>query len=262
MRSSNNELTVYRNETFAIDKTVKTKSGAPYIVSNKLENPYILITVSSSKFEQKSAYKESYYLSLVDKPKFAITNPVNIKSILNAPNGESLYNDFPEGLTLIEDGDDTLVFMVGYYDGKEVGFEVDDAVFYVENTTGISYKRWVPDEMEAGSTGRWEDYQFNFVKVFNKSETQRWVGQTYFYSIQLVSGKSTLNYLQEIANRHSITILSYDDKYSIYERLLSRNIKFPSSFNIESPLAKHDYSVPLLVPTKISVLSNLEGELS
>ena len=260
MRSSNNELTVYRNETFAIDKTVKTKSGAPYIVSNELENPYILITVSSSKFEQKSVYKESYYLSLVDKPKFAITNPVNIKSILNAPNGESLYDDFPEGLTLIEDGD-ALVFMVGYYDGKEVGFEIDDAVFYVENANGISYKHWVPDEMVAGSTGCWEDYQFNFVKVFNKSETQRWVGQTYFYSIQLVSGKLTMNYLTEMSYRYGVTVLSYDNEQSLYGKLLNKGVKFPDGFNVNSPLAKHDYSVPLLVPTKISVLSNLEGEL-
>ena len=260
MRSSNNELLVYRNETFAIDRTVKMKSGAPYVVINELENPHILITVSSSKFQQKSAYKESYFLSLSDKPKFAITNPVDIQSILNAPNGESIYNDFPDDLTLISDSG-SLVFMIGYYDGKEVGFEVDDAVFFLKTEDGILYKHWVPDEMTEGSKGAWKDYMFNFVKVFNKSETQRWVGQTYYYSVQLVSGKSTFNYLKELCLKYGIVVLSYDDTKSLYDKLCSKNAVFYDNFDVNNPIAKYDYLVPWLGPTKISVLSNLEGEL-
>lgn len=205
MRSSDNELVVYRNEAFTIDKTVVNRDGAPFVVG-KLENPHLLITISDSKFVNTFRYKANYFLPLEGNlPTFKWTNIVPLEKVLTAE-GVPAYSSFPSGNDVIQ----------GIYEGQNVLFdEDDDAVFSLTRDGVTSYKY--------RKNGVWVDYNFRFVFTFDTSSTKELVEKTYYYSIQLVSGRKS------------------DDP--------------------NRPISTFDYVVPLLSPTKISVLSNLEGRM-
>ena len=64
MKTLNNILVVHRNETFTLDKIVQNRDGSPYIVSAELENPYWLLTVSSTRYDQKDRYIQNWWLDL------------------------------------------------------------------------------------------------------------------------------------------------------------------------------------------------------
>lgn len=200
MKSNDNELIVYRNETFAIDKTVVNRDGTPFIVG-QLTNPHLMLTVTDTKFTSQERYKVNYFLPLLGVlPLFEFTNVIPLEEVLNA-DGEQQYSSFPN------------TYPSGYYNGEEVEFEEGDAVFSLTDADGnVSYK-YREDNV-------WKDYAFRFVFTFDSAETKNWTEKTYYYSIQLVSGVIT---------------------------------EASKTF---------DFVLPLLKPTKISVLSNLEGRMS
>lgn len=204
MRSSNNELVVYRNETFTIDRTVLNRDGSPFIVG-RLENPHLMITVTDSKFAFSERYKVNYFLPLSGVlPLFEFTNVIPLEEVLNA-DGEQQYFSFPDS------------YPSGYYNGNNMVFEEGDAVFSLTDSNGkISYKYRENDS--------WKDYAFRFAFTFDSVETSNWKEKTYYYAIQLVSGSNT--------------------------------------GDADNPIKVFDYVLPLLKPTKISVLSNLEGGMS
>ena len=219
MRNNDNNLIISRNETFTMDRVVQNRDGSPYIVSSQLNNPHILITVSSSKYRQANRYLKRFYLPLEKVPRFYYTNPINIKSLsqslLDGP-----YTDFPECQLSTDPATGKLVFMSAYYEGNYVSFEVNDAVFYRENDDGtISYKYWSPDVNVAGNGGKWVDYEFRFVRTFDSDFTSKLVEQTYYYCIELVAGQ----------------------------------------IDVENDVIFYDYVAPLLDNRTISVMSNLKG---
>lgn len=210
MKISNNEITIQRGEAFSIDRTVVNRDGSPYILSKELINPHILITVSSSKYNEANRYVLNSYLPLSDFPRFLFVNPINLEDV-----GKS---DFSTDLKLTL-SDKKLVFLTAKFNGELVGFQPDDALFYLSDANGNkTYKRWVPESMTAGSSGSWEDYSFRFVKFFDSNTTSQWLSQTYYYSISIVSGEHVLD--------------------GVYDNL-----------------------IPLLPPTKLSVVSNLRGRM-
>ena len=81
MKTLNNEITVHREETFTMEKIVQNKDGSPYIISNKLNNPYWLLSISTTRYEQENRYVKNYWLSLKDHPRFTNTRAVNLKSL-------------------------------------------------------------------------------------------------------------------------------------------------------------------------------------
>lgn len=91
MRLNGNEITIVRGESFSIDRTIVNRDGSPYIVSNKLLNPNILITVADNSFLSKASKVYKYFLPLKDLPRFTLTNPVNLNE--TDPNGD--VNEFP-----------------------------------------------------------------------------------------------------------------------------------------------------------------------
>ena len=77
MKTFNNEVVIHRGETFSMDKLVENKDGSPYIVSNKLQNPYVLVSVSTTRYEQNKRYLLNQWLPLSNKVRFSITDPID-----------------------------------------------------------------------------------------------------------------------------------------------------------------------------------------
>ena len=69
------------------------------------------------------------------------------------------------------------------------------------------------------ATGKWLDYYCRIIVRFSTADTNEWVEQSYVYSIDLVDGDTTEGEKQIIV----------------------------------------DWKIPILIPTKLSVLSNIQG---
>lgn len=172
MKVFNNEIIVRRNETFTIDKYVETRDGSPYIISNRLINPFFLITVTNSLYNQKDRYICHVWIP-IELPKFDSTVPVNIADFKNEE-GNQLYDSFDD----LEDG-----LPGGYVGDNLVQYEVGDALFYHQNSDGKKTFKYWDDEAEV-----WKDYSCRVIYKFTQGITKNWIEGGYFYNIDLVDG--------------------------------------------------------------------------
>lgn len=171
MKTFNNEIIVRRNETFTIDKFVETRDRAPYIISSALKNPFFLITIASSLYNQKDRYICNVWMP-VTVPRFDSTIPVNLADFKKA-DGSKLYPKGFEGLTGLPGG---------YINNENVIYEEGDAVFYWEDETGKrTYKYW-------DSQNGWTDYSCRIIYKFTNPITKNWIEGSYLYNIDLVDG--------------------------------------------------------------------------
>ena len=219
MKTFNNELVIHRGETFSMDKVVQNKDGSPYIVSNKLKNPYVLVAVSTTRYDQNKRYLLNQWLPLTDKPRFSITEPIDLTSFKTDVNGTvSKYTSFDDvnirKPVLGSGGKDCIVS--GYIGDRFVFYDYDDCVLYLENEQGIKEYRYWNLEQEGLLK-----YEFRITCPFTQDITSEWVEQSYVYSMTLMSGE------------------------------------LPASG--EPPFANIDTVQPLLIPTKLSVLSSING---
>ena len=226
MQLKGNEMTVSRGETFTIDRTIVNRDGSPFVICSEWNNPYILITVSSSSYNQENRYVLNVWLSLKDIPAFHNTTILEAKSgnIEYMLNGESVY------LTEIEAG------AVYYYNGKYVYLsEVKDG----NNTL--------------------EEYSLRIIYPFTHEITKEWVEQSYLYSIRLVAGTSIEQYVDAVYTSISGVIhynLTHEEKI---QYILNMDATKLEGINIERPLVSFDTAIDILPSTKLSVLSDLNG---
>ena len=219
MKTFNNELVIHRGETFSMDKVVQNKDGSPYIVSNKLKNPYVLVAVSTTRYDQNKRYLLNQWLPLIDKARFSITDPIDLTSFKTDVNGTvSKYTSFDDvnirKPVIGSGGKDCIVS--GYIGDRFVFYDYDDCVLYLENEQGIKEYRYWNLEHEGLLK-----YEFRITCPFTQDITSQWVEQSYVYSMTLMSGE------------------------------------LPESG--EPPFANIDTVQPLLIPTKLSVLSSING---
>lgn len=250
MKTLNNILVVHRNETFTLDKIVQNRDGSPYIVSAKLENPYWLLTVSSTRYDQKDRYIQNWWLDLSDYPRFVFTNPIDLKSfkVSDEADAASAFSSFSDVTSLSS-------FVGKYLNGQQITeMEANDFVYYLEDdSNNKEYKYW------STNTDDWQKYECRIIKLFQQEITRQWVEQTYVYSITLMSGMSMLNYLKLLCDKNNI---EYDDNATVdelYNALLNNGYEFDEDFNISSPITLFTTVKPILVPTELRVMSDIKG---
>lgn len=219
MKTFNNELVIHRGETFSMDKVVQNKDGSPYIVSNKLRNPYVLVAVSTTRYEQNKRYLLNLWLPLTDNVRFSITDPIDLTSFKTEANGiVSKYTSFDDvnKREPVPGSGGKNCIVSGYIGDRFVFYDYDDCVLYLENEQGIKEYRYWNLEQECLLK-----YEFRVTCPFTQDITSEWVEQSYVYSMTLMSGE------------------------------------LPASG--EPPFANIDTVQPLLIPTKLSVLSSING---
>lgn len=254
MKVFNNEITIHRGETFSMDKVIQNKDGSPYIVSSRLANPCVLIAVSTTRYAQDERYKLNKWLRLAETKKvptqtgeiqvivtplfaklFKSTEPFNLKSLMSTENG--ITEQYPNGFAditerkyavdntgkplLDKDGNEIGYYVAeGWLEDEHVWYDYDDCVFYAEDDEGVrDYRYWDLDV-----DGGWAQYEFRITCPFTQAETSQWIEQSYVYSITLVSGEWNDNREEN-----------------------------------EPPFTSFDSVQPLLIPTKLSVLSSING---
>lgn len=260
---SNNDVKVQRNETFTLDKTFKYKNGFPIIISNNeetFENPYILITISDANYSQSERYILNKWLSLQNFPKFTLTTPYDIRKFYRMSGEEKVYLTGFSDINELTDGYVIENYIYGDTD-KNMSLLPEDAVFYERNNGNIDCKYW---DVE---TNTWKNYVFRIVTPFDQDITKNWIGQSYLYSIFIVTGKTMLNYLRDVAMSVNIDIenkseLELYEVIHLYEKenniiLLDERINEASCLRPIAP--SYTNYIPLLEQKKWTVSSDLHG---
>lgn len=201
MRSSDNEVTIVRGETFCLGFNVVNKDGSPYVIP-KITDPRVLIRLSDSRYEKAGRFLERRFLPL-DTVTFLNTKIIPLKDIKDG-DGKSLYLDFPNDLEIPFGTADEDVYIKGYYNDVYCGFQYGDCVHSVEKDGKMYYKYAFKSH---GGYVIWRDYYFNFVATFLTTDTDNWPDNL-FYSIYLVSGENETDYKVPLLDAHSIIVKS------------------------------------------------------
>jgi hypothetical protein len=170
MKVFNNELVVQRGETLTISKIIQNKDGSPYIISNRLNNPYWLVTITENIFNYEGRYILNVWLPLKDALRFYFTKPVNLNDM-----GYTSWKDaeLPAG-----------------YEGDETSGYANFAIFKLTENNETSYKYWKYSNNDKDDyTGEWTDYSCFINFVIGRDITVQWSEQNYYYSINLVDGE-------------------------------------------------------------------------
>lgn len=181
MRVYADRIQVERGEEWTYDVYFQNRDGSPYIVSNQLTNPYILVTIASSKYTQNGRYIANFWNKVTEAyHTFYCTQPIELTgSTMPTPeNGLS-----PE---IIQD-----------IQAKNQTFSTY-AVYKWVDTNGVAqYKYW--------NGTAYEDYDFHFVMTFPTDITNEWIEQNYVFGVKLVGGTANTDYNPEVDGSRPIT---------------------------------------------------------
>lgn len=231
MTLKGNEMTIQRGESFTIDRSVVNRDNSPFIISSEYANPYILITVASAKYNQDNRYIANWWLNvdtlydedgnLIKLPRFKYTRPVQISAF----DVTQVIGDMP-----------------GEY------------LYYVDDVTKCKYF----DEDNV-----WHDYDFRIIHHFGHNVTKDWIEQTYSYSIRLVSGYDMSDYIRNLykAVYNTDEVPADWTNEEFYNKIKAVNESYVKDLVISRPIVSMDVVTDILLPTKLTVLSDLNGGL-
>ena len=275
MRMIGNEVHIQRGEIWSLDFAVTDKNNHPLALLKDLRNPYIVITVAASLYEQKGDYRESYWLDLDKRwvedangditletcKRFTSTEPLPLDS---TPTSEGEYFSVTEAIATYGVGAGGKLVLDSTSD-----FDVTNFLFFVDPDNDGNYlykyvKEYTVDESNNITDETWETYDFRIVKRFS---TRHWMEQGYFYDMKIVTGTSLQERATEILEAQGSTGIKTEpwtdgdwdnylsqitdgDEKSVIVELYDAGVPLMSDFDAENIL---------LDPTPIYVSVNLQG---
>ena len=193
MKIRGNRIEITQGETFTLDKLIVNEDGSPFIVSSKMSNPHVLISISDSEYDTSGKYVKNYWLPIIKtgnttqtgagNKTFSETRAVNLLSILTAAtDGEPVYPDGFDSITALTTGGFVTEGYMPERGNLYVGLYPSTCVFYVENSDGTkTYKYWDTE------SNKWVDYEFSIIKLFPSSDTKNWIPKKYFWNVSICS---------------------------------------------------------------------------
>ena len=154
MKIHGNDIIIHRGETFTLSMNIKMRDGTPFIMTydpdnKEAHNPYMLITVASSKYKQTGSYIKNFWLPMNDLPSFTSSEIQQVKDFNNM-NSDSSDEKYLYFVTDANDG------AGGYY--------------------------YINDDNEP------VEYKCSFSQPFSHEYTNSLVSQSYYYSVTYVDG--------------------------------------------------------------------------
>lgn len=185
MRVYADRIQVERGEEWTYDVYFQNRDGSPYIVSNRLNNPYILVTIASSKYTQNGRYIANFWSKVTGTyPTFYSTQPTVIvdktaTSIANLKSPDDYGVDLPDG-----SGETYATYSV--YQWTDPNGETH-------------YLQWWKNP-DSPNEVQWEykEYSFHFVITFPTDITNTWIEQNYVFGVKLVGGTENEQYNPEV----------------------------------------------------------------
>ena len=158
MRTLGRKIIVHRGETFTLTRKVLKDDGVtPYVLSDAIKNPYLIITISSNTFRVDGRYRLNSWLDLSTYPRFRSVTPEYL------PSETISANTNPSTL----------------------GYDADgrDCIFYTVDGSGNKYFYYWD--------GEYKTYSFVFHKHFLNVHTKDWIESQYQYEFRIVGGQKT-----------------------------------------------------------------------
>lgn len=253
MRYVGRDIYIQRGETFTLDFEVVNAKGDPLMLFKKWPNPYLVITVSNSLYEQEGDMCKVYWLdlskiyvqdaqgNLEEKPfkSFIVTEPLYLPNF-NVPDALHLYES--KIVTDVNSEFDICNFL---FTNEQDGIK---KYKYVKSYTGTAGA--ITDEV-------WEDYKFRILKCF---DTNDWTEQTYICDMKIVCGDTLKDYVANCLKREgkefSGTVSQSEiDKIEDAESKVAAQSVFDSG----APLTSTRYTVCPIDTLKIIVGANARG---
>lgn len=184
MRIYADRIQVERGEEWTYDVYFQNRDGSPYIVSSKLSNPQILVTIASSKYTQNGRYIANFWNDVSEAyPTFYNTTPIELVGATMPTPEQGLSADIQADIV-----------------AKGCTYSNYCVYKWVDSEGTAYYKRW---------TGTaYEDYLLHFVITFPTDITLEWIEQSYVFGIKLVGGTKNDDYDPDIEG--SRPIINYD----------------------------------------------------
>jgi hypothetical protein len=255
------EVYIQRGENWSLDFELTNEKGHPFMLLNKWQNPYLVITVSAALYEQKGDYRESYWLDLNshweelsnkrvelrDTKKFTVTEPLYVENF----DFEYIHKTY-DYIVLQKDNDfdirNYLFYTDPYLDGNYV-------YKYVNNYTNEDWDN--PGEI------KWSEYAFRIIKQF---DTKSWMEQGYLYDAKILTGESLI---ELIKNTLTVEGKSYvdgdwsdDETGSYISQIEDETLRAEAQelFDEGIPIRNnYDTKALIIEPTKLYVSVNLQG---
>lgn len=287
MKLFDTDIVIQRGEGFQLNFEILTPQETPYIIPADINNPYFVLTVTSSGNYTDGRYKKDWWMKVDDTtPRFygfGELIAMDIRKFYSDPNDpeSAVYDDWDSVQNLDS-------FSGHYYPGYDGIFRLDskswrnhvysEHVFYGPDSTGkIVYKYWYSSE-DDDVIGGWKDYDLILSFIIMPSDSQEWISQNYLYGVSLQAGVSTeeaYNAFKEVDDPPFTDVVvnnvviesgvyghSYDYILTNYPDLASRLLqeeKLLENITDSIPLYSLDYVVPIVEPSKLTVNTNLKG---
>ena len=225
MKTLGKTIIVRRGETFVLSRKVFKADGSPFVLSNSIVNPYLIITVSSNTYHINGGYKMNYWLDLSKYPKFDSVTPVVITST------ELSENKLPDGYTADEQ------------------LDCWQAIFYVVSSTQRDYYYY--------TNGQYKSYSFVFTKQFLNYHTSQWIESVYQYEFRLVGGQKMEDFLLPLykaiyPGRDWIPT----DNRTLYNEIKKCRPDLVQNIRYSAPLASYFVEDILQRPEKLVIKAN------
>ena len=172
MRIYNDEIQIMRGETWNFDVQLTAYSGAPFILSNQLKNPYFLLTISSLKYPVEDRIVRNYWCKCTSGiiPRRFFTTavvPVSNTFIKTYENAEA-FSTAIKSVTNLTQIDESELENAAVYSTI-----VDDTVnYWMFEKDGEAYKP--------------VKYECRFTVNFQSFDTSEWIEEEYSFAMKLV----------------------------------------------------------------------------
>lgn len=266
MRRIGDEIYVQRGETWSLDFELWNSKGHPFTVLNAWRNPYLVITVSASLYEQAGSRREVYWLDLN-------------KRYVEQKDGTYVLEPlkrFTSADVLMSPGGFNVDSIMSHY-GEEAGgkltldtnsdFCIKNFLFFVDPTLeGNNVYKYL--ESNENGAEIWKDYNFRIIKCFS---TNDWTEQRYYLDMKLVAGPTVQEYVKGILESQGVNVEQNLESWTneMLENYISQIADEKSRINAQrfyesgEPLVSYDMSKSVLQnPMVIYVSSDIQGGMS
>ena len=174
MRVYADRIQVERGEEWTYDVYFQNRDGSPYIVSNQLTNPYILVTIASSKYTQNGRYIANFWNNVTEAyHTFYCTQPIELTGSTMPTPENGLSREIKLDIQ-----------------AKNQTYSTYAVYKWVDPNGVAQYKYW--------NGTAYEDYDFHFVMTFPTDITNQWIEQNYVFGVKLVAGTANADYNPEV----------------------------------------------------------------
>lgn len=181
MRIYADRIQIERAEAWTYDVLFQNRDGSPFIISNQLDNPYIVVTVASSRYDQQNRYIANFWCDVKKRyPTFYCTQPIQIEAVDGVV-------EVP--LKALSDDIRTDIFNKDQTYGTYCVYSCE-----IEGT--MRYYQWVPNDSDgiSGQNGSYVEYTFPFDQLFTSEITKTWVERNYVFGVKLTAGTANEGY--------------------------------------------------------------------